>query len=319
MNPIDYLITTIENTAKLSLSQMEDTYEKDGLIYCAKCNCPLQAWVKGPTDANGVRRERLMPVICDCIRENERIAKEQQERRDFERMLKDMRYTIGMRGYETSTFDDDDEKDEKKSDACRRYVEHWDVMKENNIGILFCGPMGTGKSFYAECIVNALSEKGVLTAIVPVSKLVSAIQSDIDRDEIYEAIRRFELLALDDLDAERATSFGIGTVYNIVNIRCECHLPTIFTTNLSLKELRQEQDRTKGRIYDRVIGMCPMVIKMNGTSRRPGIASEKQGRAKHTLEEYRMLLEDDSSLVNSAIAMSEKAKDFLRSVEQEIS
>ena len=319
MNPIDYLITTIENTAKLSLSQMEDTYEKDGLIYCAKCNRPLQAWVKGPADANGVRRERLMPVICDCIRENERIAKEKQKRQDFERLLKDMRDTIGMRGYETATFECDDEKDEKKSDACRRYVEHWDVMNENNIGILFCGPMGTGKSFYAECIVNALADKGVLTAIVPVSTIIGAIQADGEPSEIYDAIRRFELLALDDLDAERNTSYGMEIVYNIVNIRSECHRPTIFTTNLSLKELRQEQDRTKGRIYDRVIGMCPMVIKMNGASRRPAIASEKQSRAKQTLEEYRMLLDNDGSSVYSAIAMSEKAKDFLRSVEQEIS
>ena len=291
MNQMDYMIATIENTSRLAISKMTDTYEKDGLIYCSKCNAPLQAWVKGPADANGVRKERLMPVICDCIRERERIAKEHQERRDFERRLVDLRRAVGMGDDVGGTFDADDSSGTKKSQTCRKYVERWDDMKRENIGILFCGPAGTGKTFYAECIVNALAEKGVSTAIVPMSVLVSRVQSDRDRDEIYDAVRAFDLLVLDDIDSERSTSFGMEVVYNVVNIRYAKRRPTFFTTNLSLKELQQEQDRDKARIYDRISEMCPVVFKMNGESSRPVIAELKRGQAKRVSDEQRRLEE----------------------------
>ena len=41
----------------------------------------------------------------------------------------------------------------------RRYVEHWEDMRADNIGCLFWGGVGTGKSYLAGCIANALMEK----------------------------------------------------------------------------------------------------------------------------------------------------------------
>ena len=33
-------------------------------------------------------------------------------------------------------------------------------MKRKNVGLLLMGPVGTGKSFFAGCIANALLEQG---------------------------------------------------------------------------------------------------------------------------------------------------------------
>ena len=41
------------------------------------------------------------------------------------------------------------------------YVDNWEKMKSNSSGLLLWGDVGTGKSFFAGCIANALLEKGV--------------------------------------------------------------------------------------------------------------------------------------------------------------
>lgn len=41
------------------------------------------------------------------------------------------------------------------------YVEHWDIMQVENIGYLLWGGVGTGKSYFAGCIANALIKQEV--------------------------------------------------------------------------------------------------------------------------------------------------------------
>lgn len=42
-----------------------------------------------------------------------------------------------------------------------RYVEQWQTIHAENIGLLLWGGFGTGKSFLAGCIANALMEQKV--------------------------------------------------------------------------------------------------------------------------------------------------------------
>ena len=45
--------------------------------------------------------------------------------------------------------------------TARFYVEHWEDMKAGNIGYLLWGSVGTGKSYLAGCIANALMEQEI--------------------------------------------------------------------------------------------------------------------------------------------------------------
>ena len=58
------------------------------------------------------------------------------------------------------TFENDNGRNPQTGIA-RRYAEHWEEMQAENIGCLFWGNVGNGKSYLAGCIANALMEKEV--------------------------------------------------------------------------------------------------------------------------------------------------------------
>jgi len=104
-----------------------------------------------------------------------------------------------------------------------------------------------------------------------------------DKSEALDAISRVPMLVLDDLGAERDTSYSAELMYTVINTRYNAQKPTIVTTNLDLAEMQSEEDMWRARIYDRVIEMCPITIRMQGESRRAGIADERKRKARELL------------------------------------
>ena len=58
------------------------------------------------------------------------------------------------------TFEKDNGQNPQTA-AAHWYVENWEKAKAENIGFLFWGGVGTGKSYLAGCIANALMEQEV--------------------------------------------------------------------------------------------------------------------------------------------------------------
>ena len=258
--------------------------ERDGILFCGKCGEPKQALIELPTGEDGETVQKLVSVVCRCQIEQDEMEKDRLRKVRFEQRLKDSRAMIGgKRSFESYSFVSDDSPTSPISKTCRRYVEQWDDMQKNNMGILFCGRKGTGKSFYAMCIANALAEKQILTGFTTTTALINTLQGSWDKDEIIDAVCRFRLLVLDDLGAERNTAYGDEMIYNIINERYLTNRPTIVTTNFSLEEMKSESDMWRSRIYDRVIEMCPIPLRMDGESRRSGIADTRRQMAREFL------------------------------------
>lgn len=57
----------------------------------------------------------------------------------------------------------------------------------------------------------------------------------------------------------------------------------IITTNLSMKDLENPPSLSYKRIYDRVLEMCPIRLKMVGESRRASNASDRRDAARRIL------------------------------------
>ena len=83
----------------------------------------------------------------------------------------------------------------------QRYVTEWAMMKENCIGLLLWGNVGTGKTFIAACIANALIEKGVSVLMTNFSKILNSLSAmfDVDRNKFIESFNRYSQLIIDDL------------------------------------------------------------------------------------------------------------------------
>ncbi len=166
----------------------------------------------------------------------------------------------------------------------RDYAEKWDDFSREGIGLLLFGNVGTGKSYAAGCIANALIDRMISVLYVDMTDVVNRMQGNFgaDRDSYLKRITRPDLLILDDLGAERNTSYGKERVFDIVNRRLLSRKPMIITTNIALSVMQKATDLDDRRIYDRVLEVCVPVL-FDGENFRRGNAAENLKKATRIL------------------------------------
>lgn len=281
MDPIGKII---ENIAA-PRSNEGDYIDDEGFLCCGKCHERKQMDVTVPET---FKPGGLWRVQCQCACERERVERErkEQERRDFEQRMERLRRDgITDPAYLQHTFAQDDRRDPEITDVCRKYVDNWDQMKADNIGIMFYGDVGTGKSFLACAIANALLEKLVSVSVTNFPRILNSLQGSFDdeRQKRIDRLQYYSLLVIDDLGVERDTSYSVEQVYNVVDTRARSGKPLIVTTNLSMKDLQNPPSLAYKRIYDRVLEMCPIRLKLVGESRRVTNANERKEKARRLL------------------------------------
>lgn len=276
---VDEAVSKLMNTVE----EPGDYIGDDGLLYCGKCHTPKQTRLSF-NPATGERTETLVRAACQCQRE----ASEAAERRSAQEQFM---YSMARRREDgiscpdglRFSFAQDDRKEPKVSDACQRYVECWEEMKENNIGILFYGSVGTGKTFLASCIGNGLLDRQVAVAATNFPRLLNLLQGTYEKQALLDRLSIYKLLIVDDLGVERDSAYAEEQIFNIIDARSNSELPVIVTTNLTLEELEHPTSMQYARIYDRVLEMCPIRLKLAGESRRKANASEREQLARKIL------------------------------------
>ena len=155
------------------------------------------------------------------------------------------------------------------------YVAHWPEMQEKNVGLLLWGGVGTGKSFMAGCIANALMEQEVAVCMTNFARIMNELNNAFSgRNEVVDRLCGYPLLVIDDFGMERGTEYALEQIYNIIDSRYRSRKPLIVTTNLTLTELKNPQDTAHARIYDRLLELCTP-IACTGPSMRKDIGQAK--------------------------------------------
>jgi len=276
----------IADTVNAMLEKMADKRElkdgeyvgEDGLIYCGKCHTPVQCRV------NAWGTMKIFPCICKCRKEELEREKKRMEEEERRRMISRLKAN-GIQEKHLLDWRFDVAEDNKDIRTARRYVEHWKQVRENNLGLLLWGDVGTGKSFMAACIANELLEHGVPVLMTNFSKILNQMgnmYSD-DRYQYIASFSNYSLLIIDDLGIERNTEYALEQVYAVIDERYKSGLPVIITTNLTINAIRNPEDVAHARIYSRVLEMCTPV-HVGGRDRRQVMSRDKQERVKEMLD-----------------------------------
>ena len=131
----------------------------DGLLYCGRCHTPKEAFFAKGIALMGKNKH---PVECSCKRaerEKQEALISQQKHLDLVRRLKAEGFSDpAMLDW---TFKNDNGRSLQMYHA-HRYVEQWQTMRTENLGLLLWGGVGTGKSF--SCRVHCKRSDGAGSA-----------------------------------------------------------------------------------------------------------------------------------------------------------
>lgn len=258
----------IEGIAKASENTIPindgDYIDSEGLLCCGKCHTRKQTII---VLANG---KQLKPrCVCKCEQERMHEEEEKRKAKELEEKVKELR-KMGFPDAEMSrfTFENDDRSNEYISDVAKRYADNFTTMYSKHKGLLLFGTVGTGKTYIAACIANAMIDRGYTCLVTNFARLTNTINGMYDgKQEYIDGLDRFSLLVIDDLASERDTEYMNEIVTNIIDARYRSGKPMIVTTNLTSEELKNPRDVRKQRIYSRLMEMC-IPLEVKGTDRR---------------------------------------------------
>ena len=251
----------------------DDEYWNDDvkLKYCSKCHTPRQI------RQSFLGKEFVHDCLCHC--QAHQLEQETAERQEIERMDEISRLkTEGLQDkyLRDYTFENDEGYNPKEMTHAQKYVAEWETMKEKGKGLLLWGDVGTGKSFIAGCIANALIEQRVPVLMTNFPRIMNALTSnrDIDKNAYVDSLNKYSLLILDDLGVGNNTAYSMAQLFHVIDSRYRSQKPMIVTTNIPLDEMRLTGELDLRRIYDRILERCLPVKVNSGSVRRQKTACE---------------------------------------------
>ena len=254
----------LDNLIKPAPLREDEYLGEDGLIYCSKCRTARQKRI--------AFAGKMIEPRCMCACQTAAYEQQEQERkhREFlDRVEKNRSVGLTDPVLRKHTFENDLGYNPKQMEMAKRFVQHWDEFKKDSMGLLLWGPVGTGKSFIAGCIANALLDQGVPVMMTNFARLLNKLTDMYagDRNAYIDSFNSFPLLIIDDLGVERNSEFAREQVFSVIDSRYRSQLPLIVTTNLTPEQMRNPEDLARARIYDRVLERCTP-IRVDGQNIR---------------------------------------------------
>lgn len=257
-------VNSLKDKAEKAITREEGDYEKDGILYCGKCHTSKQHRLVI------LGSEQIVPCLCKCAAEKKEEERKILEAHKREELIKELRREafrdVSMHDW---TFENDDRSNARISDIMRRYTANFDKVRNEEInGILLYGRTGTGKSYIAACVVNALVDRGIPALMITFDNIRNRLQQSFEgRQEYIDMLANYPFLVIDDLGAESESDYMQEIIFSVIDARALTGKPLVVTTNMTIDQLKNPSTERKARVHSRVIGMCHPV-EVSGEDRR---------------------------------------------------
>lgn len=251
-----------------------------GLCVCGVCGEKKQRVI----EIMGMKQ--IVPCACRCTREQDAARQKEMERQRaaYDAARRRAECFGGDAKKAAFTFDVDDQRDARLSRRVHGYAKEFASYRETGKGLLLLGPVGTGKTFYACCIANAVIDAGYSAIVTNFAEIANELQGTFDKDQVHSRLRRADLLVLDDLAAERDTPFMQETVFQVIEERSAVQKPLIVTSNVSAQEFLNPGDLARRRVFSRLAEVC-IPLSVSGSDRRLERRKAEQAEDQKRLEQ----------------------------------
>ena len=247
-------------------ARQECDYEQGGILYCGKCHTPKQCSVR----LFGVWQ--IVPCLCSCAKAQADGRRAQEAETQRVALIAARRQAAfhgsPMMGW---TFAKSDNKDKQLMSRMQAYVQHFREFEESGRGLMLYGSVGTGKTFAACCVVNALIDAGYTAKATNAAEIANGLLGTWNKEDYMAELLECDILLLDDLGIERTTEYMAETLYNVVDGRYRAGRPLIVTTNLTSAQLREPEGIGQQRIFSRIKERC-IPLPVEGEDRRIALA-----------------------------------------------
>ena len=144
---------------------------------------------------------------------------------------------------------------EKVFRFCKAYADDFDKKSSS---LLLYGMTGLGKTHLSLAIAGQAVEMGYGVIYTSAQNLFNRLEREkfgrAEDNNTEQSILECDLLIIDDLGAEFNTQFTVSSLYNIINSRDLEGSPTIISTNLSPKMIKNTyNDRIASRLLSNYI------------------------------------------------------------------
>ena len=234
---------------------------------CLKCGKRVEPYLRPAFLGLSARWLPAASICGMCERDQEDRERILNEQKKIDEALRNSR--ISLR-FKERTF----ENFVPEVNTLKAYEIASNYHPEDN-GLLLLGACGVGKTHLAAAIANRQIGR-TPTLFISCPELLLELREGMsgrqkeNNSYLFDLARRVQLLVLDDIGAEKSSEWVQETIFVLINFRYEHMLPTIFTSNCSLKELEEKIGK---RSTSRMIEMC-RCVRMGGEDWR--IKTRKQ-------------------------------------------
>ena len=250
MDPLQEMVSRIQgerrNTAMTTLKEQgKDLMVSD---VCPKCHgAGWIYWMDEEGRESGYR--------CDCGLVERQIADRKLEFANIPEAFKN----LDIRSFNLGVYRRDESRKVIRNTcaAIKYYLDNLDEMKGNGMGLyLYSGTKGSGKTRMAASIANEMvSTYRMQVKFAGSMQIVNEIKATWDdkgrsESDLLRALSTAQVLVIDDFGTELPKDWIGERFYSIVNSRYQDKLITMYTSNLSLQDLKYD-DRITNRIKER--------------------------------------------------------------------